>query len=354
MNELTQFYDELVTAYNYNHLFFYFWIFIIGAVVGSFLNVVVFRLFSGESIVLPPSHCNNCKAKIKWYDNIPIFSYFVLLQGKCRNCKEKISIQYPIVEFICAVLFLLIFMKYELSWQTLFLMYFGASAIVMCATDFKEQVVFDVVSMPIIPIGLLYSYFNIAHNDVINLIIFNMLVPEQFISSVTAIIVAFLFFEIISLITKLTIKHRAFGEGDTIIAMGIGAWFGLKSLILTLILAFFVQAIFAFPIMLYKFYKNNDKASLINFCGLLACIVVPILANLFGLMKIWILSLFISVISLGAAIFFVLRILRKLRDSETTPTLFPFGPALLIGALITVAFYPFFMELVKAYFYLVS
>ena len=354
MNELTQFYDELITAYNYNHLFFYFWVFVIGAVVGSFLNVVVFRLFSGESIVLPPSHCNNCQAKIKWYDNIPIFSYFVLLRGKCRNCKEKISIQYPIVEFICAILFLLIFMKYEFSWQTLFFMYFGAAAIVMCATDFKEQVVFDVISMPVIPIGLLYNYFNFAHQNITNLIVFNLLIPEHFISSIIAIIVAFLFFEIISLISKLLVKHRAFGEGDTIIAMGIGAWFGLKPLILTLILAFFIQAVFAFPIMIYRFYKNNDKTSVINFVGLLSCVFIPVLANLSGITKIWIISVCISIISLVAAVFFVLRILRNLRNSEMPPTLFPFGPALLFAAVLVVACYPFFMDLVSLYFNLIN
>mgnify|MGYP002627555547 CR=1 FL=1 len=114
---------------------FAFFILITGACIGSFLNVVALRALSKESIVFPSSKCPVCNTPIKWYDNIPIFSYFVLLRGRCRNCKEKISIQYPIVEFICAVLFLLIFMKYEFSWQTLFLMYFGASAIVKCLKE---------------------------------------------------------------------------------------------------------------------------------------------------------------------------------------------------------------------------
>lgn len=353
VNELAQFYDKLILAYSYNPLFFYSWIFVIGAVIGSFLNVVVFRLFSGESIVFPPSHCNSCKEKIKWYDNIPIFSYFVLLRGRCRNCKEKISIQYPIIEFICAVLFLLIFIKYGFSWQTLFLMYFGASAIIMCATDFKEQVVFDVVSIPLIPIGCFYSGFNIAHNDIVNYVFFNMLIPEHILSSVFAVALAFLFFEGISFIAKPLINHRAFGEGDTVIAMGIGAWFGLKVLILTIVLAFFIQAICSFPIMIYKFYKNNDKASIINFGGLLAAVLIPILSNVFGLMNIWIISFLISITSLLIAIVFVIRILMHLRSHDVTPTLFPFGPALLFGTFTAVAFYPFFMELIKTYFSLI-
>ena len=345
--------NEIVAVFHYSlytQLYFYFWVFVFGAVVGSFLNVVVFRLFSGESIVLPPSHCNSCGAKIKWYDNIPIFSYFVLLRGRCRNCKEKISIQYPIVEFICAILFLLIFMKYEFSWQTLFLMYFGAAAIVMSATDFKEKVVFDIVSVPVIPIGLFYSFFNIAHNDVVNFIFFNILIPESFISSVAAIIAAFLFFEGSSLISKIFLGHRAFGDGDTVISMGIGAWFGFKVFIITLVLAIFIQVISSIPIMFYEFYKNKDKDGLITLSGLLACVFVPLIVNFFGFMKIWIAALCFTVIFLGIALLLSFNFLKKLRNREMSPTFLPFGPALLFSTILTVAFYPIFIKIVNLYF----
>ena len=94
-------------------------IFAFGAIIGSFLNVVILRAFSGESIVLPPSKCPKCHNKLKWWHNIPILSY-LLLRGKCWFCKEKISIQYPIIEFITGLIFVAIFFKYGLRIESLF------------------------------------------------------------------------------------------------------------------------------------------------------------------------------------------------------------------------------------------
>ena len=82
-------------------MFFLFFVF--GAAIGSFLNVCIYRLPAKISIAWPPSHCPKCNSKIKWYDNIPILSYLIL-GAKCRNCKEKISIQYPVVEFLTGIL----------------------------------------------------------------------------------------------------------------------------------------------------------------------------------------------------------------------------------------------------------
>src|SRR5271157_5409514 len=90
----------------------------VGAAVGSFLNVLIFRIPEGQSIVLPSSHCQKCGHAIRVYDNIPIISYLIL-RGKCRDCHEKISLQYPIVEAITAVMSLLLFLKFGLSFKYL-------------------------------------------------------------------------------------------------------------------------------------------------------------------------------------------------------------------------------------------
>jgi leader peptidase (prepilin peptidase)/N-methyltransferase len=84
-------------------------IFIFGLLIGSFLNVVIYRLPLGESIVFPGSHCPACKAEIKWYDNIPVISYVILLRGRCRSCRARISPIYPAVELLVAGLYLLLF-----------------------------------------------------------------------------------------------------------------------------------------------------------------------------------------------------------------------------------------------------
>src|SRR5687768_13805457 len=80
---------------------------VLGACIGSFLNVVIYRLPLGQSVVSPPSRCPNCSYRLKWYDNLPIIGW-VLLGGRCRQCKNPISIQYPIVELITAVLFIIV------------------------------------------------------------------------------------------------------------------------------------------------------------------------------------------------------------------------------------------------------
>ncbi len=93
---------------------FFYWavvFFTFGCIVGSFLNVCIYRLPRGESIVTPPSHCPNCNWQIPWYFNIPIISY-ILLRGKCHHCGEKISPRYVIVEFITGLLFLCSWLKY--------------------------------------------------------------------------------------------------------------------------------------------------------------------------------------------------------------------------------------------------
>ena len=79
---------------------------VIGACIGSFLNVVIYRLPLGQSLVSPPSRCPKCDTRLNWYDNIPVFGW-LLLRGRCRQCRNAISIQYPIVEAITALLFVL-------------------------------------------------------------------------------------------------------------------------------------------------------------------------------------------------------------------------------------------------------
>src|SRR5574344_1354401 len=117
-------------------------VFVTGVCIGSFLNVVILRAFSNESICFPGSKCPKCQKPLKWYHNIPIFSY-IFLKGKCAFCKEPISIQYPIVELHTGILFVVVFIKFEISLNTLFILAFLSLFIVLAVSDIKEQVVFD-------------------------------------------------------------------------------------------------------------------------------------------------------------------------------------------------------------------
>ena len=125
-------------------------VFITGLCIGSFLNVVILRTLSEESIVFPASKCP------KWWHNIPVLSY-IFLKGKCAFCKEHISIQYPIVELFTGIVFTLLFMKFGVSLDTVFAWAAASLMIVIAGTDIKEKVVYDLHTYILIGVGLVYA-----------------------------------------------------------------------------------------------------------------------------------------------------------------------------------------------------
>jgi len=137
-----------------------------GAIVGSFLNVCIHRLPKSESIVKPGSHCPKCKTQIRFYDNIPMISYF-LLRGRCRYCKGSISIQYPLVEGITALCSLFLFIKFGPSLNYLFYFSFISALIVITVIDLFHQIIPDAISLPGIGVGLLGSFI-VPHITLLN------------------------------------------------------------------------------------------------------------------------------------------------------------------------------------------
>jgi len=111
-----------------------FFVFLWGLAMGSFGNVLIYRLPRGESIVSPPSHCPGCNVLIKPRDNIPVLSY-ILLKGRCRECGWKIPARYPVVELLTGLVFLAVFMKYGMSWLTV---YYAAFAMIMIVQGFID------------------------------------------------------------------------------------------------------------------------------------------------------------------------------------------------------------------------
>ncbi len=134
--------------------------FIFGALIGSFLNVVIFRLpDEAQSVVFPASHCPKCGTDLHWYENIPIFSYLVL-RGKCRTCKVPISLQYPVVELCMALLSLALYNKFGFALILPFYFLFLAALLVIIFIDIHLQIIPDKISLPGILIGFASSFFN--------------------------------------------------------------------------------------------------------------------------------------------------------------------------------------------------
>jgi len=133
-------------------------IFVVGLVVGSFLNVCIVRLPRGGSIAQPPSHCPRCQSSIKFYDNIPIIS-FLFLRGKCRNCGEPISWQYPLVELMNALFYVWIVHEFWLGGEAFLMMALCSSLIVITFIDLDHLIIPDIITLPGMLVGLSLAPF---------------------------------------------------------------------------------------------------------------------------------------------------------------------------------------------------
>ena len=128
--------------------------FLYGIVIGSFLNVCIYRLPKKENIVKVRSHCMNCGYQLKWYDLVPLFSYLAL-GGRCRKCKQKISIQYPIIEALNGVLYIIIFAEYGFSMTTLLYCLLFSALVTLSVIDFRTYEIPVGINVFILALGLI-------------------------------------------------------------------------------------------------------------------------------------------------------------------------------------------------------
>jgi leader peptidase (prepilin peptidase)/N-methyltransferase len=216
--------------------FFEIFSFVVGAAVGSFLNVIILRLPEEKSIVFPASHCPECRHPIRLYDNIPLISY-LFLKGRCRDCGGSISLRYPLVEGLTAILSLMIYWKFGPSMQYLCVFVFTCSLIVITFIDLDHQIIPDVISLPGIPIFFLAAVF------VMNLRFFD----------------AFLGFLIgggvlygVAFVYELITKREGMGGGDIKLLAMIGAFLGWQSLLFVLLISSFAGAAVGIALMIIK------------------------------------------------------------------------------------------------------
>jgi leader peptidase (prepilin peptidase)/N-methyltransferase len=194
------------------------------------------RLPKEESIITPGSHCPYCQSPIKFYDNIPLISYF-LLRGKCRKCKKKISIQYPLIEGITAICSFILFLKYGISLSYLFYFTFVAALIVITVIDLYHQIIPDVISIPGIGVGLL-SALVLPH-----ITFFNSLIG-MILGGGSLFIVATLY--------RWLFKREGMGGGDVKLLAMIGAFLGWESVIVTIISSSLIGSIIGIIIIIFK------------------------------------------------------------------------------------------------------
>jgi leader peptidase (prepilin peptidase)/N-methyltransferase len=202
--------------------------FFLGLVIGSFLNVCIHRIPKGESVVWPPSHCPRCGERIKWYDNLPLVSYFIL-KGRCRSCKGKISPLYPAVELLTGLITLALACKFGLSFDTLYYAIFSYYLIVVGLIDARTMEVPVKLSYFTLLAGLFLSFFTQSHS----------FKEAVFGASLGASIILF----IIETYFVVTGKE-GMGYGDANIMAVVGSFLGWKRALLTLFIGSVIGAIY--------------------------------------------------------------------------------------------------------------
>ena len=215
---------------------------IAGLCYGSFINVLIVRSISGESIILPPSKCPKCQNKLLWWQKIPILS-FLYLKGRCYFCNAPISLQYPIIELAGMGLFIFAFSTYPSLYDAISVIGILSMFLTLAITDLKKQQISTIQMLIIMILGLIFNRYDI----------FNSLLGGLVGAS------------LIILLTKIGLSifnKETFGVGDIYLLGALGCVVGLDRLFLFIIYALFIQVIFVLPDYIMTLWRNEQSETL--------------------------------------------------------------------------------------------
>lgn len=254
---------EFIYLLQQNAIVFYGLIIFIGLAFGSFLNVVIYRLprmmeqewhsqcrellalpaaaSQKISLAIPASACPQCGHKIRFWENIPVISY-VLLKGRCANCRSKISLQYPVIEAVTALLSVIVAWKFGASWQTVLALCLTWSLIALTMIDFDTQLLPDNITLPLLWLGILAN-------------IFEIFTPLE--ASIIGAMAGYLALWSVYHLFKLITGKEGMGFGDFKLLAALGAWLGWKILPLIIVLSSLVGAVVGIALIVISRHDKN-------------------------------------------------------------------------------------------------
>jgi leader peptidase (prepilin peptidase) / N-methyltransferase len=209
---------------------------VFGAIIGSFINVCIYRMPRELSVVRPGSFCPHCKQPVRFFDNIPILSYLIL-GGKCRTCKAAISPRYAIVETLTATLFVLLYVTTGLTADLPIYMLFFALLVVISFVDLDFQIIPDILSLGGVVVGFLLSFFRPAFG---------------FLDSLYGILLGGGLLFAIAYGYQFVTKREGMGGGDIKLLGMIGAFCGIKGVLFSLFAGSLIGALVGIPLMLFQ------------------------------------------------------------------------------------------------------
>jgi len=222
-------------------------VFAVGAMVGSFLNVCIWRVPEGKSIAFPGSHCRACAAPIAWYDNVPVVSW-LLLSGKCRRCKAAISPQYPAVELLTAATFVLFWTKFGPTPEGAVYLLFTLAILVQAGIDFRHRIIPDVITLPGMLIGLGASALVPAIQGQESAL-------GGFVQSLVGLLAGGGLLYVTGTIAEWIFKKEAMGGGDVKLLAMIGAFLGWPAVLWTI----FVSSLLGSVVGLWMRFRHGAE-----------------------------------------------------------------------------------------------
>jgi leader peptidase (prepilin peptidase)/N-methyltransferase len=219
---------------------------VLGLVIGSFLNVCIYRVPRELSIVSPPSSCPKCNSPIKPWDNIPVISY-LLLAGKCRKCGERISVRYPSVELLNGLLYVAVIFQFGIGWHTPLLFALVSAMVVITFIDLDFQIIPDAITLPGMIIGLAASHFIMPDP-------FLKYSQLGFVNSVIGLLAGGVSFYVIAVLSR-----GGMGGGDVKMMAMVGSFMGWKGVFLTTLVGSLAGSVIGIGLMVFKGKGRKTK-----------------------------------------------------------------------------------------------
>lgn len=221
---------------------FYLIVGLFGALIGSFLNVCIYRLPRHESVAWPGSHCPACAHPIGWYDNIPFVSY-LLLSGRCRHCAAPISPRYPVVEALNAIGYVGLLWCFGPVWPTMAYALLYSALLVVAGTDLSHKIIPNVITYPGIAVGLLSAA---------------TILPLGFVNGVIGLLVGGGILWLLAWASPYLFGKEGMGGGDIKLLAMIGAFLGWKPALMTIMLGSFLGSMVGIGLIAARVIKRED------------------------------------------------------------------------------------------------